>query len=139
MVPRTPIDPAAQIRALGASWLGAAARRDLDGMMAIYAADAQELLPNMPSLVGRDAIRAFYQGLIEQLPRFTHEFAPDEITVATAGDLVVVRGSYRFTPDTLKPQDVDVGKYVGVWRYRDGEWRLSINISNSNQPAPPSP
>ena len=136
MVSGTPIDAAAQIRALGASWLGAAARRDLDGMMAIYAADAQELLPNMPSLVGRDAIRLFYQGLIEQLPRFTHEFAPDEITVATAGDLAVVRGSYRFTPDTLEPQDVDVGKYVGVWRYRDGEWRLSINISNGNKSAP---
>jgi ketosteroid isomerase-like protein len=32
---------AARIRALDARWLEAAMRRDVDGMMAIYAADAQ--------------------------------------------------------------------------------------------------
>lgn len=124
-----------RIQALDELWLAAAARRDLDGMMAIYADDAQELLPDMAPLVGRDAIRAFYRGLIEQLPRFAHHFAPEDITVASSADLAVARGSYRFTPDTLDPQLVHVGKYVGVWRRRQGDWRLFINISNSDEPA----
>ena len=38
-------------------------------MMAIYAADAQELLPHMPPIVGRDAIREFYRGVIKELLR----------------------------------------------------------------------
>lgn len=138
MPPPLPDDAAAQIRALGESWLAATARRDLDGMMSIYAPDAQEMLPDMPPLVGPDAIRAFYQALIEKLPRFAHYFAPEDITVAGSGDFAVVRGSYRFTPDTLVPKQVLVGKYVGVWRWRDGEWRLFINISNSNEVAAPS-
>ena len=136
MPPATDEDAVARIRARNESWLAAAARRDLDGMMSIYAPDAQELLPDMSPLVGRDSIRAFYRGLIEQLPRFAHHFTPEDVTVAGSGELAVVRGSYRFTPDTLLPQQVHEGKYVGVWRRRDGEWRLFINISNADAPAP---
>jgi ketosteroid isomerase-like protein len=50
---------AARIRARDAQWLAAAARRDLDGMMAIYATDAEELQPGLPSIAGREAIRRF--------------------------------------------------------------------------------
>jgi uncharacterized protein (TIGR02246 family) len=127
---------AARIRALDDSWLAAAARRDLDGMMAIYAPDAQELLPDSPPILGRDSIRAFYRRLMEQLPRFAHHFEPPEITVARSGDLAVVRGSYRFTPDTLYPHQVAAGKLVGVWCHRDGDWRLQLNVSNGDQPTP---
>lgn len=56
-------------RALDEAWAAAAARRDLDGMMAIYAQDAQELLPASPTIVGRDAICQFYAGLLERFPR----------------------------------------------------------------------
>ncbi len=126
---------AATIRALDEMWKAAAAQRDLDGMMAIYAPDAQELLSDMVPIVGIDAIREFYRGLIEELPRFAHEFEADEIIVAQSGDLAVVRGSYQFTADTLSPAEVQVGKFVGVWCRRDGDWRLLMNISNSDQPS----
>ena len=127
---------AARIRALDETWKAAAAQRDLDGMMAIYAPDAQELLPHMPPIVGRDAIREFYRGVIEELPRFAHQFDATEVIVAKSGDLAVVRGSYRFTADTLRPAEVQIGKFVGVWRRRDGDQRLQMNISNSDQPPP---
>jgi uncharacterized protein (TIGR02246 family) len=110
----------------------AAGRRDLDGMMAIYAPDAQELLPDMQPITGRDAIRAFYQNLIEAMPRFAHQFEPQEIVVAQSGDLAVVRGSYRFTADTSHPEAIQTGKFVGIWRHRDGDWRLQKNISNAD-------
>jgi uncharacterized protein (TIGR02246 family) len=126
---------AARIRSLDEGWRAAAARRDLDGMMGIYAPDAQELLPDVPPLVGRDAIRGFYQSLIKQLPRFAQHFDPQDITVAASGDLAVVRGTYRFTPDTARPREIHTGKFVGVWRFRDGDWRLQVNISNSDPPA----
>lgn len=121
-----------RIEALDDQWRDAAARRDLDGMMAIYAPDARELLPDLPPVVGRDAIRAFYGDLLDQFPRFAHEFETDEIIVAESGDLAVARGRYRFTPDTLNAAESQSGKFVGVWRYRDGDWRLQINISSSD-------
>ena len=130
----SPEQHATHIRALDEMWKRAAAQRDLDGMMAIYAEDAQELLSGMPPIVGRDSIREFYRGLIDELPRFAHQFEAHEVIVAESGDLAVVRGSYRFTADTLRPAEVQTGKFVGVWRRRDGDWRLQMNISNSDQP-----
>ncbi len=103
--------------------------------MSIYAADAQELLPGVPAIEGRERTRDFYQSLFEQLPRMAHRFEPEAIIVAGSGDLAVVRGWYRFTGDTLRPEDVQVGKFVGVWRRDGGEWRLMMNISNSDTPA----
>lgn len=128
-----------RIRELDESWLAATRRRDLDGMMAIYAPDAQELLPGLPAVGGRDAIREFYRQLIASLPRFDYAFAIDEVTIAESADLAVARGSYRFTYDDAKPDEVDVGKFVGVWVFHSGDWRLQLNISNSDvPPAPPA-
>jgi uncharacterized protein (TIGR02246 family) len=121
-----------RIRELDEQWQRAAARHDLDGMIAIYAVDAQELLPGLPPVVGRPAIRAFYQNIMDQLPRWQHQFTAHEIVVAASGDLAVVRGAYRFTPDSSLPAEVHIGKFIGVWRHREGDWRLQVNISNED-------
>ena len=127
-----------RIRELNESWLAASRQKDLDGMMAIYAPDAQELPPGQPAVVGRDAIRELYRQLITDFPRFNHMFALDEVTIAESGDLAVVRGSYRFMYDDNKPDQVDVGKLVSVWVYLTGDWRLELIISNSDiSPVPP--
>jgi hypothetical protein len=47
-----------------------------------------------------------------------------------------VRGTYRFTPDSQVPSHVHSGKFLGVWRRSAGDWRLAINISNGDPPAP---
>src|SRR5262245_44052198 len=101
-----------RIRGHGDAWLEAARRRDLDGMMAIDAPHATELLPGQPALVGRDTIREFYRGLLERQPRFEPAFSTDEVTIAESGDLAVVRGTYRFTLDPEKPEMLDGGKFV---------------------------
>jgi uncharacterized protein (TIGR02246 family) len=121
-----------RIRELEESWLAAARRRDLDGMLAIYAPDPYELLPDQPALVGRHAIREHYRNLLQSLPRCSHWFDMDEVTIAESGDLAVVRGSYRFTADATRPDEVSVGKFIGVWIFHSGDWRLQINISNSD-------
>lgn len=121
-----------RIRALDDSWVMAARRRDLDGMTAIYAPDAHELQPGQPPIVGREAIRDFYKQLIVNFPRFVHTFAVDEVTIAESGDLAVVRGSYRFTFDENNPDQIDSGKFVSIWVYLSGDWRLQTNISNSD-------
>ena len=121
-----------RIRALDDSWVAAVRRRDLDGMMAIYAPEAQELLPGQLPLIGREAIRDFYRQQLETLPRFDHASAIEEAMIAESGDLAVVRGSYRFTFDEDSPEEFDVGKFVEIWVYVSGDWRLQINISNSD-------
>jgi ketosteroid isomerase-like protein len=122
-----------RIHELDDSWKAAAQRRDLDAMMQIYDLGAEELLPGVPPLVGREAIRSFYAELIERFPRFKHDFFADSTIVSASGDLAVVRGRFRFTPDAEAPHVVQVGKYIGVWQRRGGEWRLRYNISNRGQ------
>ena len=121
-----------RIRELADSWVAAARLRDLDGMMAISAPEAEELLPGQPPLVGRDAIREYYRGLLQDFPRAGHAFTMEEVMIAESGDLAVVRGAYRFTFDEQQPDDVEVGKFVGVWVFSSGDWRLQIEISNTN-------
>jgi uncharacterized protein (TIGR02246 family) len=136
------VDAAAEadrIRTLDHQWLAAEARRDFAGMMAIYAPDAREMLPGMPAVVGRDSIEALFRAVHARFPRFVHRFVPDTIAVAASGDLAVVRGRYRFAPDSLKPDEQEVGKFVGVWQREGGLWRLAIDISNSDRPAPRAP
>ena len=127
-----------RIRELNESWLAAARQRDLDGMMAIYAPDAQELMPAQPAVVGREAIRELYRQLITNSPRFGHAVSMDEVTIAESGDLAVVRGSYRFTYDENTPEHVDIGKLVSVWVYTLGDWKLQIIIANSDIPPEPA-
>ena len=122
-----------RIRELDEQWREAADRRDLDGMMAIYSPEAEELLPGLPAIVGRDAIREYYRTLLQELPRFTQSFEMEEVTIAESADLAVVRGSYRFTADEEISEEVQVGKFVGVWVYTAGDWRLQMNISNTDQ------
>jgi uncharacterized protein (TIGR02246 family) len=119
----------ARIRAIDDGWKRAAAARDLDGMMSIYAPDAQELLPDLPPVVGRAAIRAFYEQMLEQLPRCAHDFRIQNVVVSEAADIAVTQGEYRFVPDSQRPQDARTGKFAAVWRRRDGDWRLQMNIT----------
>jgi uncharacterized protein (TIGR02246 family) len=125
---------AERIRELEESWLAAARRRDVDGMLAIYAPDPYELWPGQPALSGRAAIGDFYRQLLEDYPRFQQTFVMDEVTIAESGDLAVVRGTYRFTPDETQPDEIEIGKFVAVWVFLAGDWRLQTNISNSDSP-----
>ena len=105
-------------------------------MMTIYALDARAMLPGMPAVVGRDSIEALFRAVHARYPRFVHRFEPETIDVAASGDLAVVRGGYRFTPDSLLLDAQDVGRLVGVWRRERGAGRLALDISNSDRPAP---
>lgn len=113
------------------SSLDLAARR-MDGVSALYARDARLLRADAPGVHGRDSIAAVFRELAATLPNFRHEFRTDSVVVASGGDYAIVTGIYRFTPDTLHPAALDVGKYLGVWKREDGDWRIALDMTNSN-------
>lgn len=128
----TPEEHKRRILVLDKAWKSAASDYNLDGMMAIYSEDAREILPGMPVLQGIKDIREFYRGLIKNNPRFSNEFDAQEIIISESGDLAVIRGNFKFMADKELPDEIQTGKYVGVWKNEDGDWRLKINISNSD-------
>lgn len=125
-------DAEARIRTLEKEWLAAQARRDLDGMVARYAPDAWEMLPDAVPQVGREAIRAFFASLFEARARWFHEMTIERVDVAASLDLAVARGTFRVTYDSERPDEFDDWKFVSVWRFREGDWRIVTNIYNRN-------
>ena len=102
---------------------------------AYYAPDAIVNPPNATSVQGREAILAF----LETFPPITLlDF--EWISSEGAGDMAYVHGTYQM--DVLTPDGPmsDYGKYVEVWkRQPTGEWRIAIDIFNSDLPVPGTP
>ena len=107
---------------------------DAAGVADLYTADGAVMPPNAPIGKGREAILATWSALLKT-PGFGLQITPEEIVVASSGDMALDRGTYRLTvaPDG-KPQ-VDTGKYVVVWRKIGGEWKAAADIINSDLPA----
>mgnify|MGYP003593246904 CR=1 FL=1 len=98
-----------------------------------YCRDAQVYCPNVPAVIGRDSIRAFfYNGgnnkeTIIELPAGN---------VYGNDSLVVEDGTYQF-PDG-KGGTVDKGKFLAIWKKENGKWKLYREIWNTDlAPAQP--
>ena len=74
-------DAIAAVRAIGQAWLDCFARRDLDGLLALYADDAVHASPKIrvrhPEtggvLRGKPALRAWWQDSFDRLPSMRYE------------------------------------------------------------------
>ena len=60
---------------------------------------------------------------------------PEQIVVASSGDMALDRGTYRMTVAPDGTEQTDTGKYVVVWRKIGGEWKAAADIFNSDLPA----
>ena len=107
---------------------------DLDGLMSCFTEDAVRMPPNMPALVGKEAIRDMFQSRFEQYTTEVHNTAEE---VIVCGDWVFVRGTHTVT-FTLKVGGESIrdnGKSITIWqRQFDGSWKLHRGIYNSDLP-----
>jgi uncharacterized protein (TIGR02246 family) len=111
---------------------------DADAFAAVFSEDAVQMPPNEPANVGRDAIRAWAQGLMSL---FGVQFSLSVEELRPAGDWAYERGAYTIL---LNPRAggalQDRGKYITIYqRQPDGSWKTARDIWNSNRPAPGAP
>ena len=132
---------AADVQALkdtDAAWAKVIAAKDFEKFMSYYADDASLLMPNAPTINGKDAIRAFFKPLSDD-PNFAMTFQGSRIEVAMSGDLGYTQGAYTMTvtdPKTKKPV-TDKGKYLTVYKKQaDGSWKAVADMSSSDTPLP---
>lgn len=102
---------------------------------AFYAPDAQLLPPNAPLVRGSEAIRAFWQGLLDAGGA---DVTLDTTLVDMAGDLAYGIGQYSFTmPVASGERTRDQGKYLIVYkRQADGSWKVVADMFSSDQSTP---
>lgn len=108
------------------------------GFVDVFTKDAAIIAPSAPDIVGYDAIRAMYAGIMKQASMTIH-FSTQELVVA--GDLAYEHGTY-----TLRMVDKQSGKVLQdvknkhihiLKRQPDGSWKTWRMMVNSAEP--PSP
>ena len=128
--PETDLDG---LRAMEAEWQAGFDARNAAAIAAVYADNGAVLPPNGTTVHGRAAVEAFWA-------EFMSSGIGGEINdteVYASGDLGYKVGSYVITdPGGMT---IDVGKYIEVWRYADGKWRMQHEIFNSDMPLPAPP
>lgn len=114
------------------------ARGDVDALASLFTADAWQMAPNNPPLVGRDAIREFWRAAVQW---GSWSFALATQAVEVSGPLAVERGKYvlSFEAGSGAPHGAasfeDRGNYIACWRHEaDGEWRVAGDAPVSELP-----
>jgi uncharacterized protein (TIGR02246 family) len=111
-----------------AAWSKAYNQGDAAGCTAMYAEDAMMLPPNQPMVRGKQAIKEFNQGMLDQIGG---TISNRIIESGLEGDLAYQVGTYVIT-DTKTP---DQGKFVNIFRrQQDGSWKLQVAIFNNDKP-----
>ena len=104
--------------------------KQLDRVIDFYADNSVFMPPNAPSLRGREPLKDFFAGMIEQGANSLTMEAED---VSGHGPLAYVAGSYTVTFADRASRDR--GKYLLVLRDMGGTWRTEKTIWSSDLPA----
>ena len=124
-----------RIREISRQWLAAVTNGDTETIRGFYAPDGRFMAPNAPAAEGREAAQAAWHNFL-QLPSLELKFAPTIVQVAQSGDLAYVIGTYELSFEGGQGRIRDRGKYVDVWEKIEGDWKLRLDIFNSDLEPP---
>ena len=117
------------IRDIDKQWAQAAMEKNVDKVVAPYAADASMFPPNGPIATGTQQIRATWQHFLSDPSIASVNFGPNKVVVSKGGDMAYDTG---WTEIKMK-NGSERGKYVVVWRKIDGKWKAVADIFNSDK------
>jgi len=129
------------IRAQTTSWVKAYNSGDAKAVAALYAEDAMLLPPGAPGARGRASILEFITKDIAGSKAAGAVFGVDPKTdVGVSGNMGWESGTYKVT---AKGAVVETGKFLSVYRKKDGKWLYIRDTWNADAPpapaAPPAP
>lgn len=107
-------------------WSAAATAGDAEALTNLYAADATIYAPDTPPITGRDAIHAFFTEMVSEGP-YAITLSTNEVIIPESGEIAIELGSFE--------DESGSGKYIGVYKNIDGNWKLIADAWNSNGPA----
>lgn len=122
-----------RIHQLNEGWVQAVAQGDTAAIVNLYAEDGRLMPPGQESVVGHEALRNAWAGLISMTDTLT--FSSDVLEVSPSAAMAYDIGTYRLVRTTPEGEQArDRGKYVVVWEKVGGEWKVAADIFNSSQP-----
>ncbi len=121
------------IRKLDEEWGKAASAKDLDAVVAFYAADGSLVWPGAPAAHGTDEIRANWQNMLKTTQGLSLRFIPERIVIADDGTLASDFGKVEFGHDPNEWVHIqETAKYVVVWKKVKGSWKVLYDSYNMN-------
>ncbi len=123
----------AAIRKIDLAWSHAAETKDLEAVIAPYAADGSVLPFNAPMATGPAAIRQVWSGLLSK-PGFSLRFAPTKIEIAASRDMAWEVGTFELKLNDAQGNPMMIpGKYVVTWKNLGGTWKVAADIFNTDK------
>ena len=125
-------------QAVDEAWRKAITANDLDGIMAVYAADAVMWIPDAPEAKGREAIRKSWAALLAANTVTGVTFANTHYQ--TSGDLSVGWGDFTLSlsPKAGGNPVTMSGRFSVIARNENGTWVYMVDHA-SVEPAPANP
>jgi ketosteroid isomerase-like protein len=130
------------IDAANAQWPRLTSTGHADSIAEFYASDAVIMPPNMATMRGKDAIKAFFATLNTMDPKPTITLRAE--AVHGAGEMAMERGrwTWGYPAGAKLPAGMpsaDSGKYIVHWMQQNGKWVMVDDIWNSDSPMPMAP
>ena len=116
------------IEAANQRFVEAFSKGDAARLAAMYADGARALPPNSPMVQGSQKIQELWQSFINTGAKLMLSTSD----VETQGNVVIEVGTYELIFPGNKR---DAGKYVVIWKRQKGDWKLAVDIWNSNMAA----
>ena len=119
------------------AWNSDFAAKDADKLAGHYADDASLMMPGLPLVKGKDAIRASLKDMVAD-PNLSLSFTTASVDTSKGGDLAFSQGTYSLTSTNQKTKkaETETGKYVTVYKKQaDGSWKAVADINNPDAPA----
>lgn len=130
------------IDAANAQWPRLTSGGHADSLAEFYAVDAVIMPPNMASMHGKDAIKAFFATINTIDPRPTLTLRSESVLGSGTTAVEVGRWHWAFPAGAKLPPGtpaVDSGKYIVRWAQQNGKWVMAEDIWNSDLPLPMAP
>ncbi len=126
----------AALRAAADAYHEAAQTADIDSLVDLYTNDGLILPPNAQEEKGLEGARNFFAAVAE-IPGFRARFDNVRVGVAASGDMGYTLADIEISvegPDGEPAEDNE--RDFHLWKKQDGEWKIAIDIWNSELPLP---
>lgn len=126
----------AALRAAADAYHAAGSAKDVDAVVSGYTSDSVTLAPNSPAVEGLEGMREFATAFT-QTPGFSMSFGDMVAKVGAGGDMGYTLVDTIITVDGPDGNPVeDRLRDFHLWRKDGGEWKIAVDIWNSDLPLP---
>ncbi len=119
--------PRSAIEFANKRFMTAMGQGDAAALAELYAPEGQVMPPGSEPVRGREAIRNYWQGA---LASGIAAVALETVEVFSQGTTATEVGRYELRAKDGKA--LDRGKYIVVWRRKDGKWQLLRDMFSTN-------